>query len=282
MIDTSFRRRVTSLMAPAVVALCVVGHAQPSVAQPSQPKTFASAGEASRALAQAVENHDEAALQAILGTGQDVTSTGDESADKLEREQFARKYLEMHRLVQEPDGTTVLYVGAENWPFPIPLMSGAGGWRFDAKRGSEEIMFRRIGENEATAIEVCRTLVEAKEQERETESDPILEYARTVVAGRAATGTAGGGAADNQDFHGYAFRALSDQPAKATTVSMTGARASGAAFVAYPVKYRSTGVMTFIVTKDGTVYQRDLGPETSTLAENVQARSPASAWISVK
>ena len=185
MMDTSFRRRLASLVAPAAFALCVLGHAQPSVAQQSQPKTFSSAGEASRALLQAVQNHDEAALDAILGTGRDVTSSGDESVDKLEREQFAQKYQEMHRLVQEPDGTTVLYIGAENWPFPIPLTSGKGGWSFDAKRGSQEILFRQIGENEGTAIEVCRTLVEAKEQERETESDPIREYARTLVGGRA-------------------------------------------------------------------------------------------------
>jgi hypothetical protein len=288
MIDTSCRWRVASMIAPAAFALCVLGHAQPSVAQQSQPRTFSSPGEASRALLQAVQKHDETAIQAILGTGPDVTSTGDESADKLEREQFAEKYEQMHRLVKEPDGTTVLYIGAENWPFPIPLARGTGGWRFDSKRGAQEILYRRIGENEATAIEVCRTLVAAKEQERETESDPIREYARTVVSGRTeSTGTSAGGRADREPFRGYAFRALSDQPAK-TTPGTTGNRASsgrpaaGAAFVAYPVSYRSSGVMTFIVTKDGTVYQRDLGPETSTLAPDIQRRSPAAAWAAVK
>ena len=286
MMDTSFRRRLALLIAPTAFALCVLGHAQPSAAQRSPPKTFSSAGEASRALLQAVQNHDEEALDAILGTGRDVTSSGDESVDKLEREQFAKKYQEMHRLVQEPDGTTVLYIGAENWPFPIPLASDNGRWSFDAKRGSQEILFRRIGENEATAIEVCRTLVAAKELARETESDPIREYARILIEGPTrSTGTAVDRAADDP-FHGYYFRALSGQSGK-TTIGTTG-RASGgntsagAAFVAYPVEYRSSGVMTFIVTKDGTVYQRDLGPETSTLARGIRGRSPASAWAAVK
>jgi hypothetical protein len=194
----------------------------------------------------------------------------------------------MHRLVHEPDGTTVLYIGAENWPFPIPLTAGNGGWSFDSKTGSQEILFRRIGENEATAVEVCRTLVEATQQERETESDPIREYARTVIGARSGnTDPAVAGSADNEPFHGYYFRPVSVQPGK-TTVGTTGTRASGgkrwagAAFVAYPVEYRASGVMTFIVTKDGAVYERDLGPETSTLARDIQGRSPASAWAAVK
>jgi hypothetical protein len=288
MMDTSFRWRLASMIAPAVFALCVLGHAQPSIAQQSQPKTFSSPGDASKALVQAVQNHDEAAIEAILGTGKDVTSTGDESADKLEHEQFAQKYQEMHRLVQESDGSTVLYIGAENWPFPIPLTAGNGGWSFDSKTGSQEILFRRIGENEATAIEVCRTLVEAKQQERETESDPIREYARTVIGtGAGNTDPAVAGTSDNEPFHGYYFRAVSDQPGK-TTVGTTGNRASGgktsagAAFVAYPVEYRSSGVMTFVVTKDGAVYERDFGPETSTRAGDIQGRSPASAWAATK
>ena len=82
----------------------------------------------------------------------EVTSSSDDVEDKLEREQFSRKYQEMHRLVQEPDGSTLLYIGAENWPFPIPLVSKNGAWHFDSETGTQEIKFRRIGENEATAI----------------------------------------------------------------------------------------------------------------------------------
>ena len=84
----------------------------------------------------------------ILGAGKELVSSDDDVQDKSERERFTRKYQEMHRLVREPDATTVLYIGAENWPFPIPLVSTDGAWSFDAKAGMEEVLFRRIGENE--------------------------------------------------------------------------------------------------------------------------------------
>ena len=101
--------------------LLVAGFAGSSFAQESQPRTFSTPGEASDALFQAAQKEDEPALESILGAGKEVTSSSDEEEDKLEREQFCQKYQEMHRLVQEPDGSTVLYIGAENWPFPIPL-----------------------------------------------------------------------------------------------------------------------------------------------------------------
>src|ERR1700686_1944903 len=135
--------------------LLAVGFAKSSFAQEAQPKTFASAGGAANALFEATQKQDEQALEAILRAGKEVTSSSDEVEDKLEREQFTKKYQEMHRLVQEPDGSTVLYVGAENWPFPIPLASKNGEWYFDSDQGKQEILFRRIGENETTAIEVC-------------------------------------------------------------------------------------------------------------------------------
>src|SRR6202140_3048724 len=135
--------------------LLVVGFANSSFAQEAQPKTFASPGEATKALFEATQKQDEQALEAILGAGKEVTSSSDEVEDKLEREQFSKKYRELHRLVQEADGSTVLYIGAENWPFPIPLVAKNGAWYFDSKTGAQEIKFRRIGENEATAIQVC-------------------------------------------------------------------------------------------------------------------------------
>ena len=95
-------------------------------------------------------------LEAILGAGTEVTSSNDDVEDKLERERFSQKYQEMHRLVREPDGLTVLYIGAENWPFPIPLVSKNGAWYFDSDSGLEEILFRTVGENEVTAIRGLR------------------------------------------------------------------------------------------------------------------------------
>src|SRR5260370_17103963 len=130
--ETSSRPTFNRIAALAVSALLIVGCSQLSFAQKSGPATFSSPGEATNALFQAVQNGDEEALQRILGAGKEVTSSGDEIEDKLERERFSQKYQEMHRLVRDPDGTTVLYIGAENWPFPIPLVSktNSGAWYF--------------------------------------------------------------------------------------------------------------------------------------------------------
>jgi hypothetical protein len=120
-----------------LLLLLVMGFATSSFAQESQPKTFSSPEEATNALVEAAHNEDEQALEAILGAGKEVTSSSDDVEDKLEREQFCQKYREMHRLVREPDGSTVLYIGAENWPFPIPLVSKNGAWHFKCVRNSQ-------------------------------------------------------------------------------------------------------------------------------------------------
>src|SRR5256885_4485505 len=159
-----FSSTLNRIAALAALALLMMGYAQLSLAQKAGPKTFSSPGEASNALFQAVQNEDEEAVERILGAGKDVTSSSDEVEDKLERERFSQKYQEMHRLVREPDGATVLYIGAENWPFPIPLVSKDGAWFFDSDSGMQEIMFRTVGENESTAIRVCHAL--AKPEER--------------------------------------------------------------------------------------------------------------------
>src|ERR1700719_3913988 len=146
------------LLLMVCLLLVVVGYVGSTLAQGVHPKTFSSPAEASSALFQSAQKEDEPALEAILGAGKEVTSSNDDVEDKLERERFTQKYQEMHRLVQEADGSTVLYIGAENWPFPIPLVSKNGAWYFDSQAGSQEILFRRIGENEATSIPVCQEL----------------------------------------------------------------------------------------------------------------------------
>src|SRR5436309_6759850 len=159
---TSARPRLIWMVALAVSALLTLGYARLSFGQKSEPKTFSSPAEASNALFQAVQNADEEAVESILGAGKEVTSSSDEIEDKLERERFSQKYQEMHRLVREPDGSTVLYIGAENWPFPIPLVSKNGAWYFDSDTGTQEILFRTGGENETTATQVCHALAQAK------------------------------------------------------------------------------------------------------------------------
>lgn len=287
MLETPLRRRL-AWMALAGFVLLVLGCARSSFAQKSGQKTFSSPGQASQALFQAVQNADERGLEAILGAGKEVTSSDDDIQDKLERERFAQKYQEMHRLVQEPDGTTMLYIGAENWPFPIPLVSKKGRWYFDSKTGMQEILSRRVGENETTAIQVCQALaIPAKQHETNaTSDDPISQYAQSLVhAGTVNGDNTTRAALEQAPFHGYYFRILTEPPgntaAKTDSHVSSGKKKGGLAFVAYPVEYQSSGVMTFIVAEDGVVYERDLGPNTERLARDIKER-PASGWNQVK
>ena len=165
--------------------------------------------EASDALFQAAQKEDEPALEAILGAGKEVTSSSDEVEDKLEREQFSQKYQEMHRLVRESDGTTVLYIGAENWPFPIPLVSKNGAWYFDSKTGAQEILFRRIGENEAVAIQVCEEFALTKKDQdvKPASYDPITQFAQNLVSADTTSANSNG----SSPFHGYYFRIVNER-----------------------------------------------------------------------
>lgn len=271
----TFTIRLACGFASTVLFLLVAGFAGSSFAQGSQPRTFSSPGEASDALFQAAQKEDEPALEAILGAGKEVTSSNDEVEDKLEREQFSKKYQEMHRLVQEPDGSTVLYIGAENWPFPIPLVSKNGAWYFDSKAGTQEILFRRIGENEAAAIQVCEEFaVTKKNQDAKPASyDPITQFAQSLSS----AGKTSAGSNDSSPFHGYYFRVVNGNSAAATSrYSSVGDRKSGLTLVAYPAKYRSSGVKTFIVTQKDIVYEKDLGPNTTTAAPTIKSRT--SGW----
>jgi hypothetical protein len=255
------------LMSRLSVFLLVTGLASSSFAQDTPPRTFASAGEAANALFDAAKKEDEKALEAILGAGKEVTSSSDEVEDKLEREQFSQKYQEMHRLVREPDGSTVLYIGAENWPFPVPLASKNGAWYFDSARGKQEILFRRIGENEATAAEVCEQFALAK-----TEDDPQLpseDSVTRIVQGLVTAAAANTDYKQSTPFHGYYFRVVTTTSAH--EVSGRSKTKGGLTLIAYPAEYQSSGVMTFVVARDGIVYEKDLGPSTSTVAPQIKA-----------
>jgi hypothetical protein len=271
-LETFLRQRLS--LALAISALLLVGFTQLSFGQKSEPKTFSSPGAATNALFQAVKSDDEQAVGKILGAGKEVTSSSDEIEDKLEHERFCQKYEEMHRLVREPDGRTFLYIGAENWPFPIPLVSKNGAWSFDSKTGMQEILFRRVGENETAAIQVCQAFVTARKQEdaKAPTDDPASQYAQHLI-------TAGIKNADNSPFDGYYFRVVGDESAAgADADASSGKKAGGLMLVAYPAEYRSSGIMTFIVTQDGKVYEKDLGANTSRLAPEMKQRKPNSGW----
>jgi len=267
------RPKLAGMAAMAALTLLVLACAQSSFAQESQPRTFSSPAEAAQALFRAVDSEDENAVEAIVEAGKEVTSSSDEVEDKLEREHFCKKYQEMHRLVREPNGSTVLYVGAENWPFPIPLVSKNGAWYFDSETGRQEIKFRRIGENEATAIAVCEEFAMGKNESdvKAASEDPITQFAQSLVS--AVATNAGNKASD--PFHGYYFRIVTGNTA--SDASGRGKRKGGLTLVAYPAEYQSSGVKTFVVTQKGVVFEKDLGPGTTTVAPQMKART-GSNW----
>jgi hypothetical protein len=223
----------------AFTLLILTAYAPASGAQQSNQRTYPSAEDAAEALFLAVQAGDERGVSQILGGDKELFSLDDKSQDDLDREQFLEKYREMHRLAREPDGT-VLYLGAENWPFPIPLISKRGAWSFDPRTGMREIVFRRIGGNESFAIDVCHALARLDERDAATSIDSSVP------------------------FHGYYFRVL--------------AAKGKPAFIAYPVEYRSSGVMTFIVDHEGVVYERDLGAGTAKVAKRMTRYNPDSTW----
>ncbi len=298
-----FGPRLVWLMASIFLPLMMLSYARLSFAQESQPKRFASPGEASNALFQAVQNDDVQALQAILGAGQGVTSSSDDIEDRLERDGFVQKYRQMHRLVYEPDKTTVLYVGAENWPFPIPLVAENGKWHFDPENGRNEILFRRIGQNEAMTIGSFRLLVLAQREHmaRSRDFGSVPEYATRFEGVRGAhngldwkadaaipAALVNAGISDQESassavpYYGYYFRILMAQgkhaPGGAKSYFSNSKMTGGFAFVAYPADYRSSGVKTFIVGADGVVYEKDLGADTSKIATSMTQYDPDPSW----
>ncbi|MGC1258655.1 MAG: DUF2950 family protein, partial [Candidatus Acidiferrales bacterium] len=165
----------------AVLALILAG-TFPAIAraQSSGQKTYPSAEAAGQALADAAAKNDVKAMLEVLGPqGKKIISSGDPAQDQENRSNFANRYKAMHRMVTEPDGTTTLYVGAENWPSPIPLMKKGNIWYFDTVAGKKEILYRRIGKNELSAIRVCQQLVAAQKQYYSQENK---EYAQRFVS----------------------------------------------------------------------------------------------------
>jgi Protein of unknown function (DUF2950) len=278
-------------------------------AQEPGQRTFVSAEDAGRALFDAMQAQNEQAALTILGPkGKEVLSSGDPQEDMDSRTGFVVKYQEMHRFVTEPDRTVTLVVGAENWPFPIPLVNHHGTWYFDTDAGKDEIIFRRIGKNEIAAMDACRDLVQAQKQyfahppsevqtqfaqklvsdegrhnglywhgaddEFDSPIDPLIAYARQNLP----TDQVG----YHVPFNGYFFRILTSQgphaPGGPKNYIVGGKMTAGFAFVAYPVEYGSSGVMTFIVDASGTIYEKDLGTHTTKLAQAMTAYDPDPTW----
>lgn len=269
-------------------------------------KTFSSPQDAAAALYQAARDDDESTILLILGPGaHDVVMWTDSAEDrKADAADFAKEYEQMHRLVHEPDDETTLYVGAENWPLPLPLVEKNGNWYFDAALGSQEILFRRIGENEMRTMDTLHALAEAEDQyygddvsgtpdeyAPRLQSDPgshdgLFWEASSQNNADSPIGPylaeAGYNGPNPKPLHGYYFRLLYEQGPSAqggarkylVNNKMTG----GFAFLAFPAEYRSSGVMTFIIGQDGVVYEKDLGPSTTKAAAAIGAYNPDKTW----
>jgi hypothetical protein len=258
--DQRHVRRPTARAALVACALLVAGSIKLCLAGPSIQTTFPSPDDASRALVSAAQEHDERVVAEILGGESELISSDDKTGDTLDRERFVQKYQEMHRWVRESGAIMTLYIGAENWPFPIPLVSRNGVWRFDADAGSNEIWFRRIGENEVAAIGMCDALVTAATHPgTDSEANRLVKTQLPHVQN----------SSKPIRFHGYYFHILSNS-------------GGGFAAVAYPVMYRSSGVMTFVVTQDGGVSEKDLGTNTAKVAGAMTSDHSDATWMSAE
>lgn len=260
----------------ALLAMWTTSGAHPGLAQQSPQPTFSSAAEASQRLFQAVQSNNEQAIAKILGGPTELTSSRDPGQDKVDRDLFVQKYQEMHRLGTEPDGCVTLYIGAENWPFPITLVKKDGTWRFDSDAGTKEIMFRRIGENELTAIAVCHEFAAAAKTAGSAANgaSPESGLAARLVS-REATESTG---ADPELFQGYYFRRLPTSPTGGGHQRSKKNAMGGFAMIAYPAEYRSTGVMTFVVTDRDIVYEKDLGTDTLPVGTSMVTFHKDATW----
>ena len=270
--------------------------------------TFPSPAEAGAALAKAAKSGDDAALANILGVDTKVLlGTGDKEADKAALEAFASKYEKMNRWVDMTDGSRVLYIGADNFAFPVPLAKNASGqWYFDAVAGAQEIRARDIGRNELLTIDACYALAGAEKVYSANGGDSA-GFAQRIISTLGKQDGLYWPASEKQVssplaslselpksslaklspdeplvIDGYTLRILTaqgdDAPGGAKSYIVNGKMNGGFAILATPVKYAETGIMTFMTGGDGVVYERDLGPETVKIAASIQEYNPDENW----
>jgi len=307
-----WKRVVIGVLALAAIALVVVQlQTRNSVLAEDTQMTFPSSAEAGAALAKAAKSGDETAVAEILGVDTKVLlSAEDKEANKAALEAFASKYEKMNRWVDMADGSRVLYIGADNFAFPVPLAKNARQWYFDAVAGAEEIRARDIGRNELLTIDACSAFARVQEVYFASGGNSA-EFAQRIVSTR---GKRDGlyWAASEQQFSsplanlsefagpslatlspneplvidGYTLRILTAQgdvaPGGAMSYIVNGKMSGGFAILATPVKYAETGIMTFMTGRDGVVYERDLGPDTVKIAASIQEYNPDDYWWRVE
>jgi Protein of unknown function (DUF2950) len=288
-----------------VISGCDKPQAPAQATRQDAPATFQTPQEAAGALAKAAGNHDQPGISRILGPeSQSLLSSGDASIDKAANADFAAKYDQMNRWVDMTDGTKVLYVGADNFAFPIPLANNSSGkWFFDSRAGADEIRARDLGRNELLAIDACNAIANAEElffkknheyaqrvmstpgkqdgvhwSVAETEESSPLGHLKKFPKGAIATPDGN----EPPTIDGYTLRILTAQGDEAKggakSYIVNGKMTRGFAVLATPEKYGKTGIMTFVLSREGTVYEQDLGPKTFEIAAFIKEYNPTQGW----
>jgi hypothetical protein len=311
-IHPSISQLVTIKMVALSVMLLLTNAFFAQAQTATKQKTFATAQEASNALIDAAEKYDEPTIIEILGPDSyDIIHTGEPARDREVAQEFAKKAREKTNISLAPKNPrrAVLEIGDEDWPFPVPLVKVGSAWHFDTTAGRQEILYRRVGDNELTAIQICRGYVEAQhEYALMKRTNGVNQYAQRIIstpgtqdglAWQNADGTwdgpigekiaaaiARGYSSRTEPYHGYFFRVLKGQgpaaPLGAMDFVVKGVMIGGFALIAFPAQYRVSGVQTFMVSHDGVVYQKDLGPKTADLASAIDRFNPDKSWTPVK
>ena len=301
------------LITPLLVVAAVLMAFSLSFAATAQQKSFSSAEEAVKAAIAAARSDNDKELLAIFGAqAKEILISGDAVADKERRGRFVAAYDEKNRLATQKQDM-ILIVGKQEWPFPIPLVKKGNAWVFDTAQGKEEILDRRVGENELNAIQVMLAIVDAEREYaiKDRNRDGLLEYAQKLVSDpgkknglyweskpgepqsplgpimmRARSeGYQGKPPTTPVPYHGYYYRLLTAQGKNAAGGAYSyfwrGKMIAGFAVVAYPAEYGNSGVMTFIVNHDGKVFQKNLGANTAAIAKGMKEYNPDASWTAV-
>jgi hypothetical protein len=297
-----------------VAAVCtIVASACPAGAAAAHQKSFPTAEDAVQALVTAAKANDTTQLLAILGSdAKPLISSGDPVADERMRARFVSSYDEEHDLVAGDGGVMILQTGKDHWPSPIPLVKGENGWRFDTAAGKGEILTRRIGKNELETLQSCLAYVDAQRDyyDLNPEGGKLRQYAQHIASSK---GTKDGLYWDTKEgepdsplgplfatarregyapiagkpipYHGYFFHILTAQgshaPGGAYDYVAHGKMIGGFALIAYPAEWGSSGIMTFLVNQEGVLYEKDLGPDTTKVAQAIKSFDPDDSWTKV-
>ena len=304
------------LVVIATLIMVVTACSSLAYAAKAAQKTFASPDDAVKALLDAARDSSPKDMLALLGpAGKDLVFSGDPIADRENLVRFVQEYDATHKLVSEGEGKVILHVGKDDWPLAIPLVKQGQTWRFDTNAGKQEILNRRIGRNELNVMQVCRAMVDAQLEyaSKDRTGDGILQYARKFLstpgkrdglywatkegeepsplgplAARAVREGYNRKGAERKPvpYHGYFFRILTSQgqhaPGGAYDYVANGKMIGGFAIIAYPATYGNSGVMSFIVNQDGVVYQKNLGENTSEIAQAMKQYDPDTTWKKVE